>query len=86
MKFSVNSPDGTEVRPWYREPWPWVLIALPLLTVIASGFTFWLAVSHPDDLVAEPQEYPEVKSELRAESPPERAPATPVVDQPNGNR
>lgn len=85
MKSSVNSPDRTEVRPWYREPWPWVLIAIPLLTVIASGITFWLAVSHPDYLVVEPPEYQEVKSELRAESPPEPVPAAQAADQSDGN-
>ena len=54
-------------RPWYREPWPWVLIAIPVLTIIASGFTFWLAVSNPDYLVVDEPEYQAVKSELRAQ-------------------
>lgn len=54
-------------RPWYREPWPWVLIALPLTAVIASAVTFWLAVSHPDYLVIEAPEYQQVKAQLRAE-------------------
>ncbi len=86
MKPSVNSPSGTAVRPWYREPWPWVLIAIPLLTVIASAFTFWLAISHPDYLVVEPPEYQEVKSGLRADPSPEMAPAAQAVDEPDGNR
>jgi len=55
-----------EIRPWYREPWPWVLIAIPLLTVIASAITLWLAVSRPDYLVIGPEDYQDLKSELRA--------------------
>jgi hypothetical protein len=86
MKSSVNNTGGTEVRPWYREPWPWVLIAIPLLTVIASAFTFWLAVSHPDYLVVEAPEYQEVKSELRAESTPEPVTAAQAANQPDGYR
>ena len=52
-------------RPWYREPWPWVLIAIPLLTVIASGVTLWLAVSNPDYIVVEDVEYNRIRSEMR---------------------
>jgi hypothetical protein len=39
--------------PWYREPWPWVLIALPLSAVIAGIATLIIAIQHPDALVAE---------------------------------
>ncbi len=38
---------------WYREPWPWILIAGPLMVVIASGITFWLAYSGRDPLVVD---------------------------------
>jgi len=44
-----------------------VLIAIPLLTVIASAITFWLAVSHPDYLVLDAPEYLQVKAQLQAE-------------------
>jgi uncharacterized protein len=43
----------TELQPWYREPWPWLLIAGPLIVVIASGITFWLAFSGRDPLVVD---------------------------------
>ena len=29
--------------PWYRQPWPWLLIAGPALVVVAAFFTPWLA-------------------------------------------
>jgi hypothetical protein len=39
--------------PWYREPWPWILMALPLSAVIASFASLFIAISHPDPLVTE---------------------------------
>lgn len=42
-----------KVVPWYREPWPWVLIALPLSAVIAGFITLMIAIENQDGLVAE---------------------------------
>lgn len=39
--------------PWHSEPMVWLLIALPLTAVIASGVTIWLAVKNADSLVNE---------------------------------
>ena len=55
--------------PWYRQFWPWVLIAIPLLTVIASGITLWLALSRPDTLVVDEVQYQQIRDELRAQTP-----------------
>ena len=40
-------------RPWYREPWPWILMAGPAAVVLAGFATLWLALSSADGLVAE---------------------------------
>ena len=40
-------------RPCYREPWVWLMIALPMTAVIASMFTIYLAVSTADGLVVD---------------------------------
>lgn len=40
-------------RPWYREPWPWILAAGPFIVVIAAIYTAWLAVKSNDGLVTE---------------------------------
>jgi hypothetical protein len=40
-------------KAWYREPWPWILIAPPAAAVIAGAVTVWLAVSSADGLVAD---------------------------------
>ena len=41
------------VRPWYREPWPWILIGLPGSVVVASFVTFYLAAHNADGLVVD---------------------------------
>lgn len=38
---------------WYREPWPWYLIAGPATVVVASAITAWLAISSADGLVTD---------------------------------
>ena len=40
-------------RPWYREPWPWILAAGPFIVVIAACYTAWLAVKSNDGLVTD---------------------------------
>ncbi len=40
-------------RPWYREPWPWILISGPAAVIVASFFTLYLAVASSDGLVAD---------------------------------
>ena len=43
----------TTARPWYREPWPWILMAGPAAVIVAGAVTIWLAVSSSDGLVAD---------------------------------
>jgi uncharacterized protein len=43
---------GKDARPWYREPWPWILFGLPGIVVAASFITLWLAVRSDDGVVA----------------------------------
>ena len=39
--------------PWYREPWPWLLASGPLLVVVASFVSAWIAIRSSDGLVSE---------------------------------
>ena len=41
----------TDAKPWYREPWPWILMAGPAIVVVAGFVTAWLAVTSNDGLV-----------------------------------
>ena len=40
-------------EPWYRHPWPWILMAAPATAVLAGAVTIGLAVQSFDGLVAE---------------------------------
>lgn len=40
-------------KPWYREPWPWILMAGPVIVIVAALYTAYLAVSSSDGLVAD---------------------------------
>lgn len=43
----------TVARPWFREPWPWILAAGPFIVVVAALYTAWLAVVSNDGLVTD---------------------------------
>ena len=40
-------------KPWYREPWPWILISGPAAVLLAGSATMWIAFASADGLVAE---------------------------------
>lgn len=64
----LTAPQG-DIQPWYKQFWPWFIIALPASVVVASFFTLWLAVSNPDHLVVDEDKYRQIKGELKAQSP-----------------
>ncbi len=43
--------NDLDTKPWYRQFWPWFLIALPASAVVASLYTVSLAVRTTDSLV-----------------------------------
>lgn len=43
----------TDTGPWYREPWPWLLMSGPAVVVIAGFATLYLAVTTEDGLVVD---------------------------------
>jgi hypothetical protein len=40
-------------RPWYKEPYVWLIILFPATAVIAGSFTLYLAISSDDGLVVD---------------------------------
>jgi hypothetical protein len=40
-------------RKWFREPWVWLLIALPASAVLGGMVTIWIAVESDDGLVVD---------------------------------
>lgn len=43
--------EREDTKPWYRQFWPWFIIALPASAVVASLYTVSLAVRTTDSLV-----------------------------------
>ena len=58
-------------KPWYREPWPWIIIGLLGTVIVASFITLWIAISNPDGLVVDDAEYQEIRRGLRAQESPD---------------
>jgi hypothetical protein len=53
MTTRATTSAGRPARPWYREPWPWFLIAGPAIVVVAGVTTAFIALSTDDGLVAD---------------------------------
>ena len=34
-----------DTGPWYRQPWPWILMAGPAAVLVAGAITTWIAFS-----------------------------------------
>ena len=47
----MKREQSTKAAPWYREPWPWLLMLGPLIVIIAGVITAYLAVVTSDGLV-----------------------------------
>jgi hypothetical protein len=41
------------MQPWYKQAWPWIVMAPPAAAVLAGIATAWIAVASADGLVAE---------------------------------
>jgi len=47
------SAERLDDRPWYRQFWPWFLIALPASAVVAGLYTLHIAIVTKDGLVVD---------------------------------
>lgn len=45
--------QDSENLPWYKQGWPWALIAIPVATLIAGVFTVLYAFNNQDPLVVD---------------------------------
>ncbi|NJN52502.1 MAG: hypothetical protein HC809_12860 [Gammaproteobacteria bacterium] len=46
--ISDSAAQPADPRPWYRQRWPWILIAIPLLGIVLSTITVTFAVMGAD--------------------------------------
>ncbi len=49
--MSVSMTNDT--KPWYKEPWPWILMAGPFIVIIACMNLLWTAIATNDGLVSD---------------------------------
>jgi len=42
-----------DTDPWYRQFWPWFIMALPATAVVAGLYTVWIAMQTTDSLVVQ---------------------------------
>ncbi len=50
MQNTINSPP---VNPWYKQPWLWFLLSIPIASVILSSIMVTVAVLGRDSLVSD---------------------------------
>jgi hypothetical protein len=54
MDTTATTEAGkAQARPWYREPWPWILMSGPIIVIVAGVGTAVVAFSGADGLVAD---------------------------------
>lgn len=38
----------SQCKPWWKEPWPWLLIGGPAMAMMGCAVTIWVAMQHAD--------------------------------------
>ncbi len=51
--MTTDKNQDIENEPWYRNPWVWLIIAIPGLTVIGGLLTIYLAITNPHIIVSD---------------------------------
>lgn len=51
MNTNENPDKAVAEEPWFRNPWVWLVIAIPALTVAGGMLTIFLAISNPHIMV-----------------------------------
>ncbi len=55
-----------DTKPWYRQFWPWFIIALPAASVVGGLTTFWISLQTTDSLVLRSGDDVQIVAERRA--------------------
>lgn len=54
-----------DTKPWYRQFWPWFIIALPAASVVAGLTTVWISMQTTDSLVVQSDDGMQIVAERR---------------------
>lgn len=49
----MSDTTARQPRPWFREPFMWLVVGIPLLTVVAGLSTVFIASRHSDPVVSD---------------------------------
>jgi len=63
----MSAPDANRPEPWFRQFWPWFLIALPLTAVVGSMVTIYLATTRSHSMVVDDYARIGLSTQLRQE-------------------
>lgn len=53
LESTMITTDSESRRPWHREPFMWLVVGIPLLTVVAGLSTVYIAHKHSDTIVSD---------------------------------
>lgn len=69
MQSREDESDMTtrQAKPWYKEPWPCILMSGPLLAIVGCGITIWLASTYADVPVSDATRHGLVVQKIDAE-------------------
>jgi hypothetical protein len=54
-----------DTKPWYRQFWPWFIIALPAASVVGGLTTLWISLQTTDSLVLQSDDDMQIVAERR---------------------
>lgn len=54
-----------DTQPWYRQFWPWFIIALPAASVVGGLSTVWISLQTTDSLVVQSDDGMQIVAERR---------------------
>jgi len=57
-----------DTQPWYRQFWPWFIIALPAASVVAGLTTVWISMQTTDSLVVASGDGMQIVAERRIDA------------------
>lgn len=57
-----------DTKPWYRQFWPWFIIALPAASVVGGLTTVWISLQTTDSLVVQSNDGMQIVAERRIEA------------------
>lgn len=53
MTTDMHQDNAATEEPWFRNPWVWLVIAIPALTVAGGLLTIYLAITNPHIMVSD---------------------------------